>query len=120
MRKQLIIVGIIILLIVVGLSGCNEQSSKSTISDMYRHSNTYINQNVTIIGNSSLYSSDNYWITDSTGASIIATNSNNVIKPTPLVTGSQYKFTGIVRYGQPPGCDMANTVYLVVTKIEAV
>lgn len=80
--------------------------------------NKYINQTVTVqatyygIGNTSYY-----MIMDST-MSIYATETNNVVKPTPLVSASQYKFTGIVRYGKPPGYYLSDDVYLEVTKIE--
>jgi len=50
-------------------------------------------------------------------STIYAVDSNSVIKPTPLVSGSEYKFTGIVRYGTMPNTVMSG-LYLEVTKIE--
>ena len=123
MKKQLLIIGIIVLLITVGLSGCQQSSQSSVITsigDIHANANKYINQTVTVqatyygVGGNSYY-----MIMDST-MSIYATETNNVVKPTPLVSASQYKFTGIVRYGQPPGSFFSPDVYLEVSKIEAV
>lgn len=120
MKKQLTIIGIIALFVCIGLSGCqqSQQSSGETkITDIREHSNNYINQTVTLIA---IYGSDIdtlcYVIEDSTGY-IDALDSNNVVKPTPTISGSQYKFTGIVRYGRLPTF-YSDTIYLEVTKIE--
>jgi len=56
MKKQLVIIGIIIILLAVGLSGCNEQSNNTSNQDVVsfeelsNHLPKYIGKNVTIEG----------------------------------------------------------------------
>jgi hypothetical protein len=118
MKKQLVIIGIVALLVCIGLSGCQQLSGETSIADILTHSNNYINKTVTIRGQympaGSIYSIMN--VKDGQGY-ITAIDSNSVIKPTPLVPGSEYKFTGIVRYGIMPNTGMLG-LYFEVTKIE--
>ena len=49
MKKQLLIIGILALLVTIGLSGCNEQTSQVTsIGTINAHANNYINKTVTV------------------------------------------------------------------------
>jgi len=115
MKKQLVIVGIIVILICVGLNGCVGETS---IADIQAHSNNYINKTVTIRGQYSGGGSLYYIMDTKAGVSMIqAIDSNNIVKPTPVVSGSEYKFTGIVRYGSPMSY-YPTSLYLEVTKIE--
>ncbi len=56
MKKQLIIVGIIVILLTVGLSGCNEQNNNTynqnliSFDELSNHLPKYIGKNVTIEG----------------------------------------------------------------------
>jgi len=111
-KKLIILIGIIVLLVCVGLSGCDQFSNAISSTDIRNHPNNYIGKTVVLIGK--------YYgglIFDSGGTFDIVIP-DIVQKPTPLVTGGTYKFTGIVRYGQVPGSYYAPTTYLEVTKIE--
>lgn len=123
MKKQVVIIGIVALLISIGLSGCTEQTSNgqssqiTSIGTINAHANNYINNTVKVKatyigGGGAAY----YMIIDSSSMYVI--ESTNVVKPTPVVSGSIYKFTGIVRYGRLPGSFFSDIVYLEVTKIE--
>jgi uncharacterized protein (DUF58 family) len=108
------IIVIVLMLVSVGfLSGCNGITTETSISYIREHANKYINKTVTVkaiyYGNGN---TSRYMIIDSSQNSMDVTESNNVVKPTPLVRGSEYKFTGIVRYSSAG-------LYLEVTKIEA-
>ncbi|MCJ7572075.1 MAG: hypothetical protein MUO82_09405 [Candidatus Thermoplasmatota archaeon] len=122
MKKQLMIVVIIVILLTVGLSGCNQQQQSSTIAtigDIQGDVNKYLNQTVTVTA--SIYGSEitsTYMIMDSSYNSMYIAESNNTVKPTPVIAGLQYKFTGIVRYGQLPDSFFSDVVYLELTKIE--
>jgi len=62
MKKQLIIVGIIVLLVCIGLSGCSEQNTPGTIDQ--RFIGNWVNQvglNVTFSSNGSRYSEAMGW-----------------------------------------------------------
>ena len=118
MKKQLVIIGIIILLVSVGLSGCQQLSGETLISDIKAHPNSYINKTVTIRGL-------NYMVEAVTGLVIVVDKStdslplkisDNVQKPTPFLPTAEYKYTGIVRYGEV--VKDAVMLYLEVTKIE--
>lgn len=113
MKKQNIIVGVIILLVVVIIAlvliGTNWLSGETSIKDIVEHGNKYANQTVTVRGiynptyipglfGDHIELSVVFTITDSSGNTIMARESNDIVKPTPLVSGSQYKFTGIVSY----------------------
>jgi len=50
MKKQLIIVGIAVLLVFVGLSGCEQLSGETSIKEIQDHANNYIGKTVTIRG----------------------------------------------------------------------
>ena len=131
MKKQIFIVGIIVLLVTVGLSGCEQKSNTensngensnlkvTTISDLRKSPNEYINQTVTIQGNCDVDSTSCYFISDD-GGFLIAINSDNVDKPTSLINHREYNFTGIVISGQPPKCSTSEMIYILVTKIEEI
>jgi hypothetical protein len=110
MKKQLVIIGIVTLLFCIGFSGCDSIGTTSII-DIQTHLNRYLNHTVTIKG-SIVFGQ----ITDGTGNYIRYLILDNVTKPTPFVDGTEYKFTGIVRYGEYQ--DTEPVIYLDVTKIE--
>ena len=124
MKKQIIIVGIIIVivLLIIGfiyLITPNVLPGETSIKDINEHSNKYMNQTVTIRGSCITFRSIGLWIVDSAGNSIVAVQSNNIVKPTQLIADTQYKFTGIVRYGTlPMPYSVGEQLYLEVTKIE--
>jgi hypothetical protein len=116
MKKQTIVVGIIILLIIVGLSGCNEQTDEVSIIEIKQHVNKYLNQTVTVIGE--------YWktiIKDEDSNTLYIYISDTVVKPT-FIDGLEYRFTGIVRYALFPGIPYYTepSIYLEVTKIGSI
>jgi hypothetical protein len=89
-------------------------------NDIINSPDRYINQTVKINGTVDDYSS-NLPYSIMGPSSLIAINSNNVDQPTPVVNGTTYRFTGIVRYGKSLGNGMtwsSDTLYLEVTKIE--
>ena len=113
MKKQLIIIGIIILLICVSLSGCNEQNNVVSIKDIKENINNYLNQTVTVIGE--------YWkniIKDEDSNTLYIYISDAISKPT-FIDGLEYRFTGIVRYALFPGIPYYTepSIYLEVIKI---
>ena len=130
MNKQLIIIGIIVLLVVV-LSGCVEQTnteqnnnelSEISLKDISEHANKYINQTVIVRGEYwRSYNATVYRIYDiiPDGISMLAKETNDITKPALFVLHSQYKFTGIVRYGELPSLSIGSELYLEVSKIEA-
>ena len=126
MNKQLIILGIIILILTVGLSGCNQQQSQSSkitsSNEILSNPNNYIDHSITVqghyYGNKSSFFTSNYMIM--CPSSLYAINSDNVDTPTPLVYGATYKFTGIVRFGHLPDSFLTDIVFLEVTKIEVI
>jgi len=50
MKKQLLVVGIVLVLIAVVFSGCTEQENTISIADILQNSSQYIDRNVTIKG----------------------------------------------------------------------
>ena len=111
MKKQLIIIGIIIILLAVGLSGCNETGIGLTdIGDLVANPKNYLGKEVkvkgVIIGN---------LICDNSGLSFPFKLNNSL--------NGEYYLTGIVKYGNlesiPSPIDI-NKYYLNVTKAEAV
>jgi len=88
------------------------------IGDIKQHANSYIGKTVTVkayYSSSGFSVSPYYVISDSTGY-IYVTETTNIVKPT-LISGSYYKFTGIVKYGQVTM--LGNEAYIEVSKIEA-
>ena len=115
MKKQLIIIGIIVLLITVGLSGCfeNELSGDLSPGEVRQHTDKYIGKIVTVRGYYSL------------GLILPSMDSNNpniltetiqIILPEGIkcYDGSQYRFTGIIIEG------MFHYACLNATKVEAI
>ena len=112
MKKQLMIIGIIVLLITIGLSGCNETGIGLTdIGDLVANPENYLGEDVkvkgVIIGN---------LICDNSGLSFPFKLKNSL--------SGEYYLTGIVAYGNPEGIPPSpidtNEYYLNVTKAEAV
>jgi len=88
MKKQFIIIGIIILLICVGLSGCAENKtgpSLTDIGDIAANPQNYVNKTVTVEG-------------ICTAGAIISDSSGHEvgIRYSTILNGS-YRLTGIVR-----------------------
>jgi hypothetical protein len=122
MKTQLIIIGIIVIFLTVGLSGCNKTSEPTTLTsipEINQHWNAYINQTVTIEG-TCIGGDDNntYSIFDTSYNNVYAINSNDVIKPSKLYSGTTYKFTGIIRDNENINELILGKYYLEVTKIE--
>jgi hypothetical protein len=122
MKTQLIIIGIIVIFLTVGLSGCNKTSEPTTLTsipEINQHWNAYINQTVTIEG-TCIGGDDNntYSIFDASYNNVYAINSNNVIKPSKLYSGTTYKFTGIIRDNENINELILGEYYFEVTKIE--
>jgi len=121
MKKQLIIIGIISLLICIGLSGCNEQnnviSGETSIQDINENSDFYINKTVTVKGK---YNAIPEWVIDDNTKYLLLHISNDINK-SALIQDSEYRFTGIVKYGNP--INQTSTfyyIYLEVTKFEQI
>ena len=113
MKIQIIIVGIIILLFTVRLSGCDEQTNVVSIIEIKEHLNKYLNQTVTVMGE--------YWktiIKDEESNTLYIYISDAISKPT-FIDGLEYRFTGIVRYALFPSIPYYTepSIYLEVTKI---
>jgi hypothetical protein len=77
--------------------------------------NRYINQTVVLLGQ--YFGEGALGFMGSSGSFPIIIP-NNAQKPTPLVSGGTYKFTGIVRYGYVANPLFTTGLYLEVTKIE--
>jgi hypothetical protein len=110
MKKQLVILGILALLGTIGLSGCQQPSQETSISDILTHPNRYLNQTVTISG-----ATYDTWIWAEDGSTMRIQILSDATKPTPFIQGADYKVTGIIRYGSITGSLMT---YMEVTKIE--
>jgi len=112
------IVGIIVILLAVGLSGCSE-TKLTTVTQIREHTNDYIGKTVTIKG--TCYGGDDnspYAIFDEGYNNMYALNLNNVVKPSKLYSGTLYKFTGIVRDAEYTDKLIMAEYYLEVSKIE--
>ncbi|MCJ7571056.1 MAG: DUF3316 domain-containing protein [Candidatus Thermoplasmatota archaeon] len=106
MKKQLIIIGIIVILITVGLSGCNE-IGLTNIGDLSASPQNYLGKEVRVKGNVVLMVGIGS-ITDEQGHSF-------AIKYTTMTTlTGNYYLTGIVEHNSLTG------YYLDVTKADAV
>ena len=119
MKKQLITIGIIVLFIGTFLCGCNEQtniiSGETSIKEINLNSNNYINKTVTVKGKYIslpeyvIYNDSNY----------LFLHMSNSINKSILVPQTEYRFTGVVKYGNP--INQSSTfyyIYLEATKIE--
>jgi hypothetical protein len=116
MKKQLIIIGLITLLICIGLSGCNEQTIEVSILEIKENGDKYINQTVTIIG---VYNP--VAIFDNNHTVGLCINIPDEINKPTLINGSEYRFTGIVKFGKTPHIYiLIQDIYLDVTKIESI
>lgn len=122
MKKKIITIGLMLVFLIVGLSGCSEKSSGMTsINDIRLNQNKYINQTVTVQAYYSSPGNDEYYYRIYNGsAAISAINTKDVVKPTELLDDSLYEFEGIVRYGKTNGNEYADDVYLEVAKIKAI
>jgi len=119
MRKKLVIFSIAVLFVVIGLCGCNQQtniiSGETSIKDINENSNEYLNKTVTVKGK---YNSIPEWVIDDNSNYLLLHVSDAINKST-LIPQSEYRFTGIARYGNP--INQSSTfsyIYLDVTKIE--
>ena len=120
MKKQLIILIVAVLLLVVGLCGCNNLSGTVSLKEIKEHPNKYLNQTISVEG---YYSGGLIMSTTSpqseseameavTTALAIENNQNSIT----LYEGGKYRFTGILSektlFWNP-------YIYLNVTKVEA-
>jgi hypothetical protein len=119
MKKQLVIYFITILLIVIGLCGCNEQNNiitgDTSIKDINENSEKYLNKTLTVKGE---YNSIPECVIDNNGKYLLL-NFSNVINKSLLRQQSEYRFTGILSYGNP--INQSSTfyyIYLEVIKFE--
>ena len=94
MNNRLLILGIAVLLLAVGLSGCNEKVVVS-IEDVNKHPSNYLNQTITVRGNNYL----NTWITDENGNLLVFSCTDT----SKLIYNEEYYWTGklIVEYNSP-------------------
>jgi len=100
MKKQFIIVGIIVLLVCVGLSGCNENVLVGDLSpgEVRQHTDKYLGKTVTVRG---------YYSLGLILPSIDANNPNILTEAIQVqlpegikcYDSSQYRFTGVVVVG---------------------
>ena len=121
MKKQLVIYCITILLIVIGLCGCGEQNNiitgDTSIKDINENSEKYLNKTVTVKGE---YNFIPEYVIDQNSNYLLLHISNDINKSI-LVSQSEYRFTGIVSYGNP--INQSSTfyyIYLEVIKIEPI
>ena len=116
MNIKLISIGFVLLLFVIIFCGCNSQtpSVNTSISDIQNHSNRYINNTVTIMGK--YFSGSNPYTISEGNEYIFAMDNESVKKPSAMVDLTEYKFTGIVRYGEV--IPLLTTLYLEVFLIE--
>lgn len=131
MRKQLIIIGIIVLLVSVGLSGCNKQTNnnsggdveETTVDNIKNHVNNYIGKTVAIRGCCYGYNvSMPYAIHDTDQGIMYAINTDD-FKDSTIHDGHEYeyKFIGIIREGDVPDSDYISCEYYIeVIKIESI
>lgn len=121
MKNQLILFGIIFFLITTVLCGCNEQtniiSGETSIKDIHENSDKYLNKTVIVKGK---YNYIPEFVIDNSSNLLFLNISDALIK-SKLVSQSDYKFTGIVKYGNP--INQSSTfyyIYLEVIKIEPI
>jgi len=125
MNKNLVFVGIaVLLLLVVGLSGCIGGTS---IKDIQEHPNNYLDKEVTIQafygGKITSGDTGRYFIyqkkflSDSIDKTINVYFDNNVDK-SDLINGGEYKFTGIIKSEET--IYESTILYLLVSKITPV
>lgn len=134
--KKELILGITLMLLVVGLSGCNDEvseqlSGETSIKDITEHPDNYINQTVTVRAYISIikdlehpiytlfYSPGYVNVRTSETSYIRAIETDDTVKPTPFDNTAEYKWTGIVRYGVLP-LDYLNETYIELIKIEEI
>lgn len=110
MKKQLIAIGVILILIVVGLLGGCSDSSLTNIGDLQAYPERYLGKKVKVEGMVQNYADSNGYISDQSGHFFH-------LKMSTFVTGWYY-VTGIVKYGNS-SLWLTNQYYLEVTKLEA-
>jgi len=117
MKKKIIVIGIIILLAVVGLSGCTEESETNRISveELLLHLDKYLNTTVTVKG--FLYTLQfESGVTDK-GYTILIKIPDSIDTDEFYAT-VEYYVTGILRRGTYEGVGK-KVSYLEVSKIES-
>ena len=134
MKKQLLIIGIIVLLICVGLSGCQIQNCPDpsgnkpiSIGCILQNPDKYLNKTVIITG--TYGKNDNFnetWVTTpSIHFANVPDNLNLIfleeVNTSVLIAWKDYSFTGILKeFGTEDKGTQMHPIYLEVTKIEAV
>ena len=119
MKKQIVIFCIVTLLIAIGICGCNEQNNfiagDTSIKDINENSDKYLNKTLTVKGE---YNFIPECVIDNDGKYLLL-NFSNTINKSQLKQQSEYRFTGILSYGNP--INQSSTfsyIYLEVTKFE--
>lgn len=120
MNKKILYIGILVILIFIGLSGC---ISETSIKDINEHPNDYIDKEVTIQGFyggnfPAAYSAKSIYQKNEGNNDVIAAKFNGEqVDVNGLILNAEYKFTGIVKSGEYTG---VNYVYIEVIKFEAI
>ena len=110
MKKQLVILGISVLLICIGLSGCNEVGVGLTnIGDITANPNDYIGKEVTIEGSCGSVIGNYGVITDLGGHNILYNYQNSL--------NGNYRLTGMIQKGTGM---YASSYVIVVNKAKAI
>ena len=117
MKKQIAIVGIFVLFIlVVGLSGCDESSGIVSVDEVGKHSDRYMNTDVTVRGYYTTRAMGLwgwiYTISDDSGNSILAEIPEEV-DDSILIQGREYHWTGKI-------VQEKNSIKLIVSNIQLV
>ena len=124
MNKKLITLGIVVLLISIGLSGCNGIGIGITsINDIQKHPNSYLNKTVTIRAityiTTPLETPDFYTLSDDTGIFYAKVTDN--IDTLIVISGGECDWTGIIRYDNNLfAFDKSKELYMELTEIKAV
>lgn len=120
MKNKLIILGIAVLFICVGLSGCNELSGTVSLRDIKDHPNKYLEQAITVDGyySAGFIASSNSPKSESEAMEVVTTMlmiENNQDSVT-LYEGGKYRFTGVLK---EKTVLFQTTIYLEVSKVES-
>jgi heat shock protein HslJ len=120
MNNKTLGIGLIIILIFVGFSGCNELTGTITLKDIKQHPNRYLNTEITVEGfySTGMIVSKTTPNTEAEAMEILTTalTIENKDNTTTLFEGGKYRFTGILK---EKTVFSQNTVYLEVAKIVA-
>lgn len=103
MKKQLIISLMAVLLICVGLSGCNESDRNNVVSirEIRQHPNNFINENVTVKAFSNGFTDSRCLLTEDETGELLSNIRAKVcaeVDTSMVVTMGYYYWKGIVRY----------------------